>query len=68
MTRLRNQSEFTQTAEAGGVDCCILNCGEIDVKEAVIGTWGPLERPSSCWDICERRTTAFRAESGNKDL
>ena len=68
MTRLRNQSVFTQTAEAGGADGCILDCGEIDINEAVIGTWVPLERPSSCLDICERRTTAFRAESGNKHL
>jgi hypothetical protein len=48
MTRLRNQSVFTQTTEAGGADCCALDCGEIDVKEAVIGSWVPLERPPSC--------------------
>lgn len=43
MTRLRNQSEFTQTADAGGADCGALDCGEIDVEEARIGTWVPLE-------------------------
>ena len=48
MTRLRNQSEFTQTAEAGGADRYVLDCGEIGAKEAVIGTWVPLESPSSC--------------------
>jgi hypothetical protein len=67
MTRLRNQSEFTQTAEAGGDDCRALDWGEKEVK-AVIGTWVPFERPSSCWDICARRRTAFPAESGNKYL
>jgi hypothetical protein len=66
MARLINQSEFTQAADAGGADCC----GGMDVKEAVIGTWVtvPLVRPSSCWDISERRTTAFLADSGDKDL
>ena len=68
MTRLRNQSEFTQTAEVGGDDCCALDSGEREVEKAVIGTWVPFERPSSCLDICARRTTAFPAESGNKDL
>jgi hypothetical protein len=35
MTRLRNQREFTQTAEAGGDDCGAPDWGE---KDAVIGT------------------------------
>ena len=68
MTRLRNQSEFTQTAEVGGNDCCVLDLGEIEAEGTVIGTWVPFERPLSCLDICARRTTVFPAESGNKDL
>ena len=65
-TRLKNQSEFTQTAEAGGDGCRAPNWAEKGAKAAVIGTWVPFERPSICWDICARRTTVFPAESGNK--
>src|SRR5712691_1275100 len=63
MTRLRNQSTLTQTAEAGGCQF-VWGREELETLSARV----PLARPSSCRDIWARRTTVFAAESGNKDL
>ena len=38
MTRLRNQSEFTQTAEAGGDDCRAPDGGKRGVEVTAVGT------------------------------
>jgi len=65
MTRLKNQSTLTQTAEAGGFQLVV------DWRREELGGLParvPFARPSSCWDIRARRMTVFPAESGNKDL
>jgi len=68
MTRPKNQSVLTQTAEVGGDDCCALERGEKRAEGTVNEALLRDRRVVSKLDICTRRMAASPDESGNNAL